>query len=78
MQIVIGSALGSIRAIRDLPNFTRELAKGDYTTLTRRVERWLTGPGIHGMQLAMDYASGGSGERIRLIEAQRTNFAPRR
>ena len=73
VQIVIGNALGSIRAIRDLPNFTRELAKGDFTTMTRRVERWLTGPGIHGMQLAMDYASGGSVERMRLIEAQRTS-----
>ena len=73
VQIVIGNALGSIRAIRDLPNFTRELAKGDSATLTRRVERWLTGPGIHGMQLAMDYASGGTAERMRLIESQRTN-----
>ena len=73
VQIVIGNALGSIRAIRDLPNFTRQLAKGDLTALSRRVERWLTGPGIHGMQLAMDYASGASAERMALIEAQRTN-----
>ena len=48
VQIVIGNALGSIRAIRELPDFIRQLAKGDLTTLTRRVERWLTGPGIHG------------------------------
>ncbi|MDE0452767.1 MAG: alpha/beta fold hydrolase [Gammaproteobacteria bacterium] len=73
VQVVIGTALGSIRAIRDLPHFTRQLAKGDYTTLTRRVERWLTGPGIHGMQLAMDYASGGTAERMRLIESQRAD-----
>lgn len=73
VQVVMGNMLGSMRAIRDLPNFTRELAKGDLTTLTRRVERWLTGPGIHGMQLAMDYASGGSAERMQLIESQRTN-----
>ena len=73
VQTVIGNALGSIRAIRDLPNFTRQLAKGDLTVLTRRVERWLTGPGIHGMQLAMDYASGASAARMVLIEAQRAN-----
>ena len=73
VQVVMGNALGSIRAIRDLPNFTRQLAKGDLTTLTRRVERWLTGPGIHGMQLAMDYASGASAGRMALIEAQRAN-----
>ena len=73
VQIVIGNALGSIRAIRDLPNFTRQLARGDLATLTRRVERWLTGPGIHGMQLAMDCASGATAERMQLIEAQRAN-----
>ena len=73
VQVVIGHALGSIRAIRDLPNFTRQLAMGDLTTLIRRVERWLTGPGVHGMQMAMDYASGASAERMLLIEAQRAN-----
>ena len=71
VQLVIGNALGSIRAIRELPSFVRQLANGDLATLTRRVERWLTGSGIHGMQLAMDYASGASAERSRLIEAQR-------
>ena len=71
LQLVLGNALGSIRAIRELPGFVRELARGDLTTLARRVERRLTGPGIHGMQLAMDYASGASVERSRLIEAQR-------
>ena len=71
VQLVIGNALGSIRAIRELPSFVRQLAKGDLATLARRVERRLTGSGIHGMQLAMDYASGASAERSRLIEAQR-------
>lgn len=71
LQLVLGNALGSIRAIRELPGFVRELARGDVATLARRVERRLTGPGIHGMQLAMDYASGASAERSRLIEAQR-------
>ncbi|MXW54127.1 MAG: alpha/beta hydrolase [Gammaproteobacteria bacterium] len=71
VQIVIGNALGSIRSIRELPSFVRQLAKGDVATLSRRVERWLTGAGIHGMQLAMDYTSGASAERLRLIEAQR-------
>ena len=71
VQLVIGNALGSIRAIRELPSFVRQLAKGDLATLARRVERQLTGSGIHGMQLAMDYASGASAERSRLIEAQR-------
>jgi len=71
LQLVLGNALGSIRAIRELPGFVRELARGDLATLARRVERGLTGPGIHGMQLAMDYASGASAERSRLIEAQR-------
>lgn len=71
LQLVLGNALGSIHAIRELPGFVRELARGDLATLARRVERRLTGPGIHGMQLAMDYASGASVERSRLIEAQR-------
>ena len=71
LQLVLGNALGSIRAIRELPGFVRELARGDLATLARRVERLMTGPGIHGMQLAMDYASGASAERSRLIEAQR-------
>lgn len=71
VQLVIGNTLGSIRAIRELPSFARQLAKGDHATLTRRVERLLTGPGIHGMQLAMDYASGASAERTRMIELQR-------
>ena len=71
VQLVIGNALGSIRAIRELPSFVRQLAKGDLATLARRVERQLTGSGIHGMQLAMDYASGASAERSRSIEAQR-------
>ena len=71
VQLVIGNALGSIRAIRELPSFVRQLAKGDLSTLSRRVERWLTGTGIHGMQLAMDYASGASTERTQLIETQR-------
>ena len=71
VQLVLGNALGSIRAIRELPSFVRQLAKGDLATLARRVERRLTGSGIHGMQLAMDYASGASAERSRLIEAQR-------
>lgn len=71
LQFVIGNALGSIRAIRELPSFVRQLAEGDLAALTRRVEHWLTGPGIHGMQLAMDYASGASAERTQLIEEQR-------
>ena len=71
LQLVLGNVLGSIRAIRDLPAFIRELANGNLATLTRRVERYLTGPGIHGMQLAMDYASGASAARSRLIEEQR-------
>ena len=71
VQLVLGNALGSIRAIRELPAFVRHLAKGDLATLARRVERLLTRPGINGMQLAMDFASGASAERTRLIEAQR-------
>lgn len=71
VQLVLGNALGSIRAIRELPGFVRELTRGDLSALARRVERRLTGPGIHGMQMAMDYASGASAERSRLIEAQR-------
>lgn len=71
VQLVLGNALGSIRAIRELPAFVRQLAKGDLATLARRVERLLTRPGINGMQLAMDFASGASAERTRLIEAQR-------
>ena len=71
LQLVLGNALGSIRAIRELPGFVRELARGDLATLARRVERLMTGPGIHGMQLAMDYASGASAQRSRLIDSQR-------
>lgn len=71
VQLVIGNALGSIRAIRELPAFVRELSNGNLATLARRVERRLTGPGIHGMQLAMDFASGATAERSRLIDAQR-------
>lgn len=71
LQLVLGNALGSIRAIRELPGFVRELPKGNLATLARRIERYLTGSGIHGMQLAMDYASGASAERSRVIEAQR-------
>ena len=70
VQTVLGNALGSIRAIRELPGFTRELAKRDLDTFARRFERRLTG-GVPGMQLAMDYTSGASAERTRLIEAQR-------
>ena len=71
VQLVLGNALGSIRAIRELPAFVRQLANGDLTTLSRRIERLLTGPGIHGMMLTMDYASGATAKRIRQIEAER-------
>ena len=72
VQMVLGNALGSIRAIRELPHFVRELARGELATLTRRFERQLAASGIHGMQLAMDYASGATADRLQLIEAQRT------
>ena len=72
VQTVLGNALGSIRAIRELPHFVRELAHGESATLTRRFERLLAAPGLHGMQLAMDYASGATADRTRLIEVQRT------
>lgn len=71
VQLVIGNALGSIRAIRELPAFIRQMAMGDLATLIRRVERGLTASGTHGMILAMDYASGASSDRLQLIEAQR-------
>ncbi len=71
VQLVLGNALGSIRAIRELPAFVRQMRNGDLTTLTRRIERLLTGPGIHGMMLAMDYASGATAQRLRQIEAER-------
>ena len=72
VRFVLGNALGSIRAMKGLPNFVRELARRELATLRRRVERWLTASGIHAMMLAMDAASGASPERLRAIEAQRT------
>ena len=71
VQLVLGNALGSIRAIRELPIFIRQMGNGDLMTLIRRAERGLTSSGTHGMILAMDYASGASSERLQLIEAQR-------
>ena len=114
LQLLLDSGLGSIRAIRGLPAFVRQLAKRDLawkqtpkgakrtevvvprkvgvagpevdpahsaakrragfgalSMVARRLDRRLPLPGIHGMMLAMDAASGASPERIRQIEAER-------
>ena len=73
VQTILGNALGSIHAIKGLPDFVRQLARRDLSTLTRRLDRWLKGPGSHGMMLAMDFASGASPERLALIESQRVD-----
>ncbi len=71
LQLLLDSALGSIRAIRGLPAFVRQLANRDVSMVARRIERRLTLAGIPGMMLAMDAASGASPERSRQIEAER-------
>lgn len=70
VQTVLGTALGSVRAIRGLPSFARQLSRRDTSTLSRRFGRWLT-QAPHGMMLAMDCASGATGERMAAIESQR-------
>ena len=71
VQIVLGSTLGSVRAIRGLPGFARQLTHRDTSTLSRRFGRWLS-QAPHGMMLAMDCASGATPERMAAIESQRT------
>ena len=71
VQTVLGSALGSVRAIRGLPGFARQLTRRDTSTLSRRFGRWLT-QAPHGMMLAMDCASGATRKRMAAIELQRT------
>ena len=76
MQCVLGNALGSRRAMRGLPNFARQLARGDFAALTRRFDRWLAQSTLHGMPLAMDHAAGASPERVRRIESERGDALP--
>ena len=71
VQAVLGSALGSTRAIRGLPAFARQLTRRDTSTLSRRFGRWL-GQAPHGMMLAMDCASGATARRMADIESQRS------
>ena len=71
VQCVLGNALGNKRAMRGLPNFARQLSRGDFTALARRYGRWLEQSTVHGMALAMDHAAGASAERHRRIEAER-------
>lgn len=71
LQLMLGSALGSVRAIRGLPALARQLARRDLGASSRRLARRFTAPGMHGMMLAMDFASGASPERMRRIEAER-------
>ena len=70
IQMVLGGALGSPRAIKALPSFARQLKRRDTSTLSRRFGRWL-GHAPHGMMLAMDCASGATARRMAEIEAQR-------
>ena len=71
LQCVLGNALGNKRAMRGLPNLTRQLARGDFAALARRFDRWLTQSTPQGMPLAMDHAAGASPQRLRRIETQR-------
>ena len=71
VQCVLGGALGSIRAIKGLPAFVRQLSRSDLSTLKRRADRLLSAPGLHGMMLAMDAASGATADRMAQIEAER-------
>ena len=73
LQCVLGSALGSTRAMRGLPGFAHQLQRGDYTALVRRFDRWRTSSSIHGMMLAMDHAAGASLERSHRIEVERVD-----
>ena len=71
LQLMLGSALGSVRAIKGLPTLTRQLAQRDLSASSSRLARWVTAPGMHGMMLAMDFASGATSERMRRIESER-------
>ena len=71
LQCVLDSALGSVHAMRDLPNFARQLASGDLRSVTRRLHRWLSRSAQHTMTLAMDHASGATPARLRRIEGER-------
>ncbi|MYD99340.1 MAG: alpha/beta fold hydrolase [Gammaproteobacteria bacterium] len=73
LQVVLGNALGSTRAMRGLPAFAGELRRRDYTALVRRFDRWRANSTVHGMMLAMDHAAGASPERARRIEAERAD-----
>ena len=71
LQCVLGNALGSRRAMQGLPNFARQLARGDFAALARRFDRWVSHSTVHGMSLAMDHAAGASPDRARRIETER-------
>ena len=71
LQLMLGSALGSVRAIRGLPALARQLTRRDLGASADRLARRLTALGMHGMMLAMDFASGATLERIQRIEAER-------
>ena len=71
LQLMLGSALGSVRAIRGLPALARQLSRRDLNPSSSRLARRLTAPGMHGMMLAMDFASGATPERMRRIQAER-------
>ncbi len=71
LQLMLGSALGSVRAIKGIPTLVRQLAQRDLRDSLSRLARWLTAPGMHAMMLAMDFASGATPERMRQIETER-------
>lgn len=71
LQLMLGSMLGSVRAIKGLPKLVRQLAQRDLRDSSIRLSRWLTDPGKHAMMLSMDFASGATPERMRRIEAER-------
>ena len=70
VQLLLGGALGSTRAIAELPAVARQLAERS-TAPFARLERRLFGHGLPGMMLAMDAASGASSDRLAAIERQR-------
>ena len=71
LQLMLGSSLGSVHAIKGLPTLVRQLAERDLRDSSKRLARWLTAPGLHAMMLAMDFASGATPERMRRIETER-------
>ena len=70
VQLLLGGALGSTRAIAGLPTMARRLASRS-TEPFAKLGRRLHGHGLPGMMLAMDAASGSSADRLATIEQQR-------